>query len=455
MASLSFQDIDFPSELYDPVRGGFSEAICDYLLFAPQVYASHQSQSGDESSRGLSGNSRKYSKRGWSDTFSIGQGTQRILGTAFELFGEFVKGSARERSRREDRSDEQGREKRQRRDGKTGFHESRSASSHHDDGWTELPQEEATRDRGRHHSTGYGGTKARQWAREDENLDTRNSSTDESNGEEDSRHARTTPGMSRSANASDAPTRSSSGDVTTTTTLVAGTVLTVTTLTAAYRSSQHVTNQTFYDSFHTVHNEVQEALTRTRNWVKTRHALSLPVPECVTKDLRSLESLVDGIAKLDPGRHHQNMSRAYAVGSVSAAVAAASFFAAGVVPYAARYGGGLGIAAAAAYAAVLQARAQTPIVSQSLELVARRTRRVCEALESEEVRRAADIQQLINSAHMAPTPPKGQQHRSNFVKKDNAVKGEVKLETPAFRASASGSRKRSSRMVSEIEELGL
>ncbi|KAJ3183692.1 hypothetical protein HDU85_002121 [Gaertneriomyces sp. JEL0708] len=156
--------------------------------------------------------------------------------------------------------------------------------------------------------------------------------------------------------------------------------------TAYHASKQHGHSQ-FLTSFRSLLSQCRSSLTSISYWVADRKSLGLPIPSVVKSDYKRLSALVEALERLDKGESADKaIIPAYVTGSVSAAIVAVAYSgllsAAGSEVVLQRTGW-IGLAAACMWGAVVKGRLGSEVYKETFEDVARKAMVILEGVRSD------------------------------------------------------------------------
>ncbi|KAJ3051888.1 hypothetical protein HK097_007102 [Rhizophlyctis rosea] len=323
MASLLFDDIDYPSDLYTRT-GEFTAPIQELLLFAPRIYQPYLVAPNTKNSQ---------SATPWYKSIHVGQAVTSGVADA---------AAAIARMEVERRRDERERERREEVE--------------------RLLREERERKEEERSGRRRKGKETRERSPSSEN-DTSPSSASQQH-----------------------TTSSQNTPLNTTTVTLTKTTLTTTftllSLLSTYQASKHHGHSTFTTHFRTLLSTSTSLLTSTNTWIKTRNTLSLPVPSFILRDVRNLQTLIENLHRLDMGPTHDTSTIAtWTAGAVSTAmIAGGTAFSSSSGVVVAKVGMA-GLVAACFYGASLWGRYASGVYTESFEVVSRRAEGLVKEIE--------------------------------------------------------------------------
>ncbi|RKO85019.1 hypothetical protein BDK51DRAFT_48415 [Blyttiomyces helicus] len=314
--SILFDDITFPTELYDQTNGGFSHPIKSLLLFAPRVLDQHAPPTKAAPAPVAAA---AASQSAWP--------VKTALKVGLEVAGEIARAALR----------------------------SRETSS-----GRERPEVKSTAKETARVKT--AGKEKGQAAGKSQAAGAPDAESEEEDAKKNLQKKEPEP----------------EPDGCTAVAVATGALLSTLAVVAAYQASKAHGHASFHSSFRDCLASASEALASTRAWCAERRALQLPVPDLVTRDVAKLAALVDALEKVDMGEGHDNALVPVWIGCGAAATLCASAlfgFVGGPATLAATAAfrvGAAGMFAACAWGAVVKGRYSAKVYEESLKMVAAR-----------------------------------------------------------------------------------
>ncbi|KAI9008161.1 hypothetical protein BC832DRAFT_410321 [Gaertneriomyces semiglobifer] len=156
--------------------------------------------------------------------------------------------------------------------------------------------------------------------------------------------------------------------------------------TAYHASKQHGHSQ-FLTQFRSLLSQCRSSLASISYWIADRKSLGLPIPSVVKSDYKRLSALVEALERLDKGESADKaIIPAYVTGSVSAAIVAVAY--SGLLSAAGseivlQRTGWIGLAAACMWGAVVKGRLGSEVYKETFEDVARKAMGILEGVRSD------------------------------------------------------------------------